>query len=89
MVNNNISNLIVQWGVIWSNATSNDYINGTVNLQTAFSGSSSYIIVGTAMDLGDFIQFKNLTATTAPYTIFDRLLNTTCYNHAFWLAIGT
>ena len=79
----------MQWGTIWSNATSTNYIMGTKTLPISFTNGTSYIILGTAMDWGDIIQFRDLTATTALYTIYDRIENIICYEHAFWLAIGT
>lgn len=84
-----ISNrILIQWGKIWSNTTSTDHILGTKTLPISFTSDTSFIILGTAMDWGDIIQFRDLTATTALYTIYDRILDVICYEHAFWLAIG-
>lgn len=80
--------MIIQWGTIWSNKISTDYVGGTVTLPLSFSTSSCYSIVATAMDDGDVIQFKNLTTSTAPYKIYDRLASYLAYDHAFWIAIG-
>lgn len=84
-----ISNsLLIQWGIIWSNTISNDYILGIKTLPISFTSDTSFIILGTAIEWGDIIQFRNLTATTATYSIYDRLNGFDCYEQAFWLAIG-
>ena len=80
--------MITQWGTIWSNKTSTDYVGGTVTLPISFSTRLCYSIVATAMDDGDIIQFKDLTTSTAPYKIYDRLVGHPAYDHAFWVAIG-